>query len=201
MRFRRLHLASGMAMAMLLAGALARPATAQTGTLGAPVPITLAATAADRLIVVVMSGGTQTIPNLTPNAINQFPTPVQIYTEWNLPYFFGGTLSLVAYFTNPTQALTTGTANIPASRVEGRTSGTDPSLLTTWTPINGNPVGGLGSAGGTRALWEWPGYCGLLVFCRQGDRTDQLDLRLNLVGYPTSAGVYAGVLNIRAVIY
>lgn len=184
-------------MGSLLAG----PVHAQAGTLGAPVPITLAATAADKLVVVVLSGATQTIPNLTPNAINQFPTSVQIYTEWNLPYFFGGTLSLVAYFSNPTQALSTGTANIPASRVEGRTSGADPSLLTTWTPINGNAVGGVGTAGGTRALWEWPSYCGLLIFCRQGDRTDQLDLRLNLVGYPTSAGTYTGVLNIRAVIY
>ncbi len=201
MTLRRSLLASGVALATLLAGALGNRAAAQTGTLGAPVPITLAATAADRLVVVVLSGATQTIPNLTPNAINQFPTPVQIYTEWNLPYFFGGTLTLVAYFTNPAQALTTGAANIPASRVEGRTSGSDPSLLTTWTPISGNPVGGLGSAGGTRALWEWPAYCGLLIFCRQGDRTDQLDLRLNLVGYPTAAGTYAGVLNIRAVIY
>ncbi len=201
MRFRRSYLASGMALALLLASAFGRPAVAQTGTLGAPVPITLAATAADRLVVVVMSGATQTILNLTPNAINQFPTPVQIYTEWNLPFFFGGTLSLVAYFSNPTQALTTGSANIPSSRVEGRTSGSDPSLLTTWTPFNGNAVGGTGTAGGTQALWEWNALCGLGIFCRQGDRTDQLDLRLNLVGYPTSAGTYAGVLNIRAVIY
>ena len=201
MRFRRSYLASGMALATLLACAFSGRALAQTGTLGAPVPITLAATAADKLIVVVLSGSTQTIPNLIPNAINQFPTPVQIYTEWNLPFFFGGTLSLVAYFTNPAQALSTGTANIPASRVEGLTSGTDPTLLTSWTPINGNAVGGLGSAGGTRALWQWPGFCGLGIFCRQGDRTDQLDLRLNLVGFPTAAGTYAGVLNIRAVIY
>lgn len=201
MQFRRSYLASGMALALLLAGAFARRAEAQTGTLGAPVPITLAATAADRLVVVVMSGAVQTIANIVPNTVNQFPVPVQIYTEWNLPYFFGGTLSLVAYFTNPAQALTTGSANIPSSRVEGRTSGSDPSLLTTWTPFNGNAVGGVGTAGGTQALWQWPGYCGLLIFCRQGDRTDQLDLRLNLVGYPTSAGTYAGVLNIRAVIY
>jgi hypothetical protein len=201
MRFRRSYLASGMALGLLLASAFGRAAMAQTGTLGAPVPITLAATAADKLVVVVLSGSVQTIASLTPNAINQFPTPVQIYTEWNLPYFFGGTLSLVAYFTNPGQALTTGTANIPSSRVEGLTSGSDPSLLTTWTPFNGNAVGGVGSAGGTQALWRWPGYCGLLIFCRQGDRTDQLDLRLNLVGYPTAAGTYAGVLNIRAVIY
>ena len=43
--------------------------------------------------------------------------------------------------------------------------------------------------------------CGLGFFCRDGDRTDQLDLRLNLVGYPTLTGTYTGVLNLRAVIY
>ena len=101
MQFRRSYLASGMALGLLLAGAFGRPAVAQTGTLGAPVPITLAATAADKLVVVVMSGAVQTIANITPNAINQFPIPVQIYTEWNLPYFFGGTLSLVALLHQP----------------------------------------------------------------------------------------------------
>lgn len=200
MRARRSCAASSLVL-MLLAAAGGRPAHAQSGTLGAPTPITLSAAVSDRLTVIVTSGAVQTIPSLVPNAINQFPSPVLIQTEWNLPYFFGGTLALVAYFSNPAQALTSGSANIPAGRVEGRTSGADPTLLTTWTPITGNPVGGVGAPGGTAELWRWPAYCGLLIFCRQGDRTDQLDLRLNLVGYALPAGTYSGVLNIRAVIY
>ena len=34
-----------------------------------------------------------------------------------------------------------------------------------------------------------------------GTRTDQLNLRLNLVGFPTtSAGTYTGTLNVQAVV-
>ncbi len=201
MSFRRSFLASGVALATLLAGAFGSRAEAQAGTLGAPVPITLAATATSSITVIVLSGSSQTIPSITPNAVNQFPTPVQIYTEWNLSFFFGGTMSLVAYFSNPAQALTTGSFSIPASRVEGLTSGANPTLLTSWTSITANAVGGVGSAGGTAVLWNWPAFCGFGFFCRQGNRTDQLDLRLNLVGFPLAAGTYAGVLNIRAVIY
>lgn len=200
MRVRRSFAASSLVLT-LLAAAGGGVAHAQAGTLGTPTAITLSAAMSDRLTVIVTSGAVQNIPNLVPNAINQFPSPVQIQTEWNLPYFFGGTLALVAYFSNPSQALTSGTASIPAARVEGRTSGAEATLLTAWTPITGNPVGGVGSPGGTAELWRWPAICGLLIFCRQGDRTDQLDLRLNLVGYPLPAGTYSGVLNIRAVIY
>ena len=201
MTLRRSLLASGVALATLLAGAFGNRAAAQTGTLGAPVPITLAATAADRLVVVVMSGGTQTIPNLTPNAINQFPTPVQIYTEWNLPYFFGGTLSLVAYFTNPGAGAHHRHREHPG--VTGRGSHLGHRSIAPHHLDADQRQRRWRRRFRRRhpALWEWPGYCGLLIFCRQGDRTDQLDLRLNLVGYPTSAGTYAGVLNIRAVIY
>ena len=45
----------------------------------------------------------------------------------------------------------------PGLAGRGSDFGCRPSLLTAWTPINGNAVGWLGSAGGTRALWEWPG--------------------------------------------
>ncbi len=192
---------AGRLLLGLLLTAGARDVAAQTGTLGAPVTVNLAAVADDRLQVTILSGGVQTIPNITPNAINPFPTPVQIRTEWDLPFFFGGTLALLAYFTTPAQALTTGAASIPSSRIEARTSGANPTNLAAFTPIAGNPAGGFGTAGGTVILWNWNAFCGLGFFCRQGDRTDQLDLRLNLVGYPLAAGNYAGVLNIRAVIY
>lgn len=171
---------------------------AQAGTPSGLMPVTLNATMNDRLLVTVVSGGVQTIPALVANAINPFPSPVMVRTEWNLPVFFGGTLSLVAYFTTPAQALLNGASAIPASRVEARmTTGS----LATFTPINANAVGGVGSAGGTRVLWSWNALCGLGIFCRDGDRTDQLDLRLNLVGLPTTTGTYTGVLNLRAVIY
>jgi hypothetical protein len=175
-----------------------RMARAQAGTTGTLTPVTLNATMNDRLLVTVVSGAVQTIPAMVSNAVNPFPSPVLVRTEWNLPVFFGGTLSLVAYFTTPSLALVNGASAIPASRVEARmTTGS----LAAFTPITGNAVGGVGTAGGTRVLWSWNALCGLGIFCRDGDRTDRLDLRLNLVGHPTVTGTYTGVLNLRAVIY
>lgn len=191
------HTAS-IVLALALGTLVAREGAAQAGTPSALTPVTLNATMNDRLLVTIISGGAQSIPALVANAINPFPSPVMVRTEWNLPIFFGGTLSLVAYFSSPAQALVNGASAIPAARVEARMAS---GSLPAFTAINANAVGGVGSAGGTRVLWSWNALCGLGFFCRDGDRTDQLDLRLNLVGQPTSTGTYTGVLNLRAVIY
>lgn len=163
-------------------------------------PITLNAVADDRLTVTVVSGGVQSIPNLVPNAINTFPSPVTIRVEWDLPglQWLGlSNMALVAYFNTPAQALVNGASNIPSSRVEARMTTGSP---TTFSPINGAPVSGVGTTGGSRTLWTRS--CGFLgLQCVSGSRTDQLDLRLNLVGYPTVAGTYTGLLNLRAVVY
>ena len=196
MRVRRFVLASLVLVAML-ATAGARRASAQV--LGAPVTISLAATQPGALTVTVQSGGVQTIPSLLPNAINNFPSSVQVYTQWNVRPNTGNALSLVAYFSVPAQALTTGAANIPSSRVEARmTTGAVP----TFTPITGNGVG-------TRRHRRWK-PCPLdrqLLRLQQrasvppNSRTDQLDLRLNLIGAALSTGTYSGTLTLRAVLY
>ena len=94
-------------------------------------------------------------------------------------------MNLVAYFTTPAQALVGRTTQIPSSRVLGRmTTG----LPTTFTAITQNAVGGVGTAGGSLALR------GRHHRHQQEDqRTDNLDLQLNLVGFPTLApGLYTG---------
>ncbi len=101
------------------------------------------------------------------------------------------TVHLVAYFSLPAQAMVGGTTQIPSSRLLGRmTTG----LPTPYTPITQNAVGGVGSAGGNLQLFA------VNVGNKNATRTDNLDLQLDLVGFPPlAAGTYAGLLNIRAV--
>ncbi|MBP2647269.1 MAG: hypothetical protein H6Q77_893 [Gemmatimonadetes bacterium] len=196
MRVPRLTCASGV-LAILLAGAGVGRASAQV--LGAPVTISMAATQPGLLTVTVQSGGVQSIPSLTSNAINPFPTPVQIFTQWDIRPNTGSAMSLVAYFSVPAQALTTGATNIPSSRVEARmTTGSVPAF----TPITGNGVGGVGTPGGSVVLWTNNCFASSnAAACRRANRTDQLDLQLNLTGLTLPPGTYAGTLTLRAVLY
>ena len=155
--------------------------------------ITLAATAPSTLSLTLQSGAVQTIAGVTDNALNNFPTPVVISTDWNLNPGQTNTLNLVAYFTIPAQAMTGGAVQIPSSRIQWRmTTG----LPVAFTPITQNAIGGVGSAGGSLALFS----IAIGGSNKNASRTDHLDLRLDLVGFPTlPAGAYTGVLNIRAV--
>jgi hypothetical protein len=154
--------------------------------------ISLAATSPGALTVTVTSGAVQTIPNVTDNAVNNFPTPIGIQTSWDVNPGQTNTVTLIAYFAVPAQALV-GPTQIPSSRVLGRvTTGTP----TTFTALTQNGVGGVGSAGGSLQLFSVNIGGGNKI----ATRNDNLDLQLNLVGFATlPAGAYVGVLNIRAV--
>jgi hypothetical protein len=155
--------------------------------------ISLAATAPSALSVTVTSGASQTIAAVTDNAVNSFPSPVVIQTSWDVNPGQTNTMNLLAYFTAPAQALVGGTVLIPSSRILGRMVTGAP---TTFTPINQNGVGGVGSAGGSLLLFS----ININGTNKTATRTDNLDLQLNLVGFPTlPAGSYSGVLNLRAV--
>ena len=185
-------------LVLLLAAVGGGIAHAQAGTLGAPVPITLSAQAASNLTITIQSGAVQNIPSLVPGAANQFPTPVQVLTQWNLGPMGpgGGSLSLVAYFTSPATALMSGPNVIPASRVEARVP---TGALLAFTPITSTGVGGVGTAGGSAVLWTQL-ICNNNA-CRNNQRTDQVELRLNLTGLTPPPGTYSGTLNLRAVTY
>jgi hypothetical protein len=153
--------------------------------------ISLAAAKPGELTVTILSGAAQTIAGLADNALNSFPSPVVIETDWNL----NGTNSveLVAYFSVPSQALVGPVIQIPSSRVRGRML---TGLPTTFTPITQNGVGGVGTAGGSLRLFSGT----TKGKAKKDTRTDNLDLELDLVGMPTlPAGIYIGTLNIRAV--
>jgi hypothetical protein len=155
--------------------------------------ISLAAVAPGALTVTIQSGGTQTIANIADNVTTNFPAPVVIQTAWNVHPGQTNTVNLMAYFSLPAQAMVGGSTQIPSSRLLGRmTTG----LPTTFTAITQNGVGGVGTAGGSLQLFS----VNIGGPNKNASRTDNLDLQLNLVGFPPlAAGNYTGVLNIRAV--
>jgi len=155
--------------------------------------ISLAAAAASTLTVTLQSGAVQTIAGIADNAVTNFPSPVVLQTAWNVNPGQTNTVNLVAYFSLPAQAMVGGSTQIPSSRVLGRmTTG----LPTTFTAITQNGIGGVGTAGGSLRLFS----VAIGGPNKNASRTDNLDLQLNLVGFPPlAAGTYTGVLNIRAV--
>jgi hypothetical protein len=155
--------------------------------------ISLAATSPGELTLTVTSGAVQTIANVTDNAVNSFPAPVVIQTAWNVNPGQTSTVNLVAYFTIPAQALVGGATQIPSSRILGRMA---TGIPTAFTAITQNGLGGIGTAGGSLRLFA----VNISGGNQDASRTDNLDLQLNLVGFPPlAAGAYAGVLNLRAV--
>jgi hypothetical protein len=86
-----------------------------------------------------------------------------------------------------------GATQIPSRRVLGRML---TGIPTTFTAITQNGIGGVGTAGGSLGLFA----VNITGANKDAGRTDNLDLQLNLVGFPTlGAGSYTGVLNLRAV--
>jgi hypothetical protein len=155
--------------------------------------ISLAATAPSTLTMTVTSGATQIIAGVTDNAVNDFPSPVVIQTAWNVNPGQTNTVNLVAYFSTPAQALVGGATQIPSSRVLGRMLTGIPA---TFTAITQNGIGGVGTVGGSLSLFA----VNINGVNKNATRTDNLDLQLDLVGFPTlGAGSYTGVLNLRAV--
>jgi hypothetical protein len=155
--------------------------------------ISLAATSPADIGLVVTSGAVQTIAGVTDNAVNSFPSPVVIQTTWSVNPGQTNTVNLVAYFAVPAQAMVGSTTQIPSNRILGRMS---TGLPTTFTAMSQNAVAGVGTAGGSLQLYS----VSINGSNKNSSRTDNLDLQLNLVGFPTlPSGAYVGVLNLRVI--
>ena len=178
----------------LVLGAGSEAAAQGGATLGPVQVITLGTARINLLSVSVTSGAVQSIAAVQDNTVNSFPTPVVIQTRWDVNPGQVNSISLVAYFSTPAQALTGGTVQIPSSRILGRmTTG----LATTFTPFTQTSVAGAGTAGGSLELFR-----DIITGPNKGTltRTDNLDLQLDMVGFPDlPVGTYTGTLNIRAV--
>ncbi len=169
-------------------------ASAQSGLLSNAATVTINATKSAALTVTINSGGTQTMAALTDNALNNFATPVNITTAWDVNPSAAAVV-LVGHFTTPAQALANGTDYITSARMKGRlgTSGAFNAFT------NGVVTGGaasVGVAGGTLSLFSQS----INGTNKTSSRTDDLYLQIDLVGQPTvTAGTYAGTLNLRAI--
>jgi hypothetical protein len=169
----------------------AERAQAQVGSVGNPRVISLSAVKPGTLTVGVLSGMVQNLPGVTDNALNTWPTPVVIITQWNVNPGQTNTVNLMAYFSTPAQALV-GSVQIPSSRLRGRMA---TGLPVAFTPFTQNAVGGLGTVGGSLRLFSQI----ITGINKNSSRTDNLDLQLDLTGMVLAPGTYTGTLNIRAV--
>jgi hypothetical protein len=171
----------------------AAEATAQAGTISPARVVTLSAAKPGELTVSLTAGLVQTIPAVMDNAVNSFSGPTTIVTQWNVNPGQTNTVNLVAYFSLPAQALTGGAVQIPSGRILGRmTTG----IPVAFTPMIQNGVGAMGTAGGSLHLFSQ----NITGINKNSSRTDNLDLQLDLVGFPTlPTGSYSGTLNLRAI--
>jgi len=165
----------------------ATPVLAQAGLTSNVATVSLTATK-DPTLTVSPNASTATLASITDGSNANNFTPVSLTTSWNLT---GGTsVRLIGWFATPAQALANGTDFIPTSRVEGRVG------ATAYAPFTNPAVGGVGVAGGSLQLFSQSVGAGSFF----GNRTDQLDLRLDLTGATTVAGDYTGTLNLQAVV-
>lgn len=150
---------------------------------------------ANTLTLRLNSGAIQDIPFLTDNRVNSFPSPVSVTTEWTLGAT-ASTVDLVGYFPSALAALSGPTYDIASSRVNGRMI---TGQAVTFTPFDGNAMGGVGTPGATLHLFRQPI---IAQVNGMGTRTDNLELQLDLRGLPKlPAGTYRGTLTLRAVAY
>ncbi len=174
---------------LVFAAVLAASATAaeaQVGLTSTAATVALTATKASTLTLSAVTP-TASIASITDNSSANNFSAVSVTTDWNLTG--GSSVNLVGWFAVPTQALSNGASLIPSSRVEGKIG------AGAFTPFNSGPVGGTGVAGGSLTFFS------TALGALQGTRTDQLDLRLNLVGFgATVAGDYTGTLNLQAIV-
>lgn len=179
---------SALLVAVLVAAVAAGRVEAQVGLTSNTATVSLTATKLSTLTV-SPAASTATLASITDNSNANNFSAVSLTTDWNLTA--GTSVNLVGWFATPAQALANGGSLIPSSRVEGRVG------AAAFAPFNGAALGGVGVAGGSQVLFTQAVGAGTF----QGQRTDQLDLRLNLVGAATTvAGNYTGTLNLQAIV-
>lgn len=168
-------------------------ASAQSGLLSTNQTVAINASKAASLTVTINSGATQTLAALTDNAVNNFATPVNITTAWDINPSASAVV-LVGYFSTPSQALANGTNYITSSLMRGRVGVVGP-----FNPFTGGVVTGgsstVGVAGGTLQLFSQA----ITGVNRNSNRTDDLYLQIDLTGQSAVPGTYTGTLNLRAI--
>jgi hypothetical protein len=126
--------------------------------------------------------------NLAPGASAVGSAPVVITTTWVLTS--RTSLNLYASFSSSTAALTDGLGhNIASAQLLGQVTTGLPTTFTAFTQTSP-----LGPAGADLKLFSQS----LGISTQSGVRNDNLNLKIDLTGIGTPAGVYVGTLNIQA---
>ena len=161
----------------------ATSANAQVGLTSSLATVNINAVKSSVLSLLINSGGTQNLASLTDNTTNNFASPVNVTTTWDLNA--GSNVVLVGSVRTPAQALASGTNFITSTYVKGKVSTGTP---TTFTAFTQNAVGSVGTAGGSLTLFT-QSVAGNLA----NSRTDNLDLQIDLTGHPNLVpGTYTG---------
>ncbi len=169
---------------------------AQTGASSAVRTVAITATKVASVGITLPAGGSLNLPGTLSSGINDF-SPLPFTTSWSVDPAQTARVSVLAFFEVPAQALASGGAAIPSTAILGR--------VATGTPTSFAPFTQAAATGGNAAV-ESAGGSLLLVsepigpHNAIGERTDQLQMRIDLNGSPTlPAGTYAGTLNLVAI--
>jgi hypothetical protein len=184
--------------APLLAAALVLgpAARAQTGATSAIRSVAITATKVASVGITLPAGASLVLPGSLSSGVNDF-SPLPFTTSWSIDQAQTARVSVVAYFEAPGQALTSGGAAIPTTAILGRVpSGSQRTFAPfTQTSVVGNGSA-VGVAGGSLTLVSES----IAAQNAIGERTDQLQMRIDLTGSPAlPPGTYAGTLNLVAI--
>lgn len=168
-------------------------ASAQAGLLSNSATVNINATKQSSLTITVNSGGTQTLASLTDGTTNDFTTPVNVTTAWDINPSASAVV-LVGYFSTPAQALVSGADNIASSLVKARVGAVGAYNAFTGGVINGG-ASSVGVAGGTLQFFSEL----ITGVNKNSSRTDDIYLQIDLTGNTVNAGTYTGTLNLRAI--
>jgi len=190
---RSVHRGSALAAALALWAPVLH---AQIGLASSAATIALTATKAASVSLSLPGGASATLPGALVTGPNDF-SPIPVTTAWEVDPQRTAAVSLVAYFQQPTRALASTGAAIPASAVLGRVPSGGPKAF---APLVGAPVSAgssvAGAAGGTLMLFTQSISDANAV----GGRTDNLQVRIDLTGAPElPAGSYTGILNLLVI--
>jgi hypothetical protein len=169
---------------------------AQTGATSPVRTIAISATKLASVGITLPAGGALTLPGGLSSGINDF-TPLPFTTSWSVDPAQTASVAVVAFFEVPARALVNGGAAIPSMAILGRVATGTPTGFLPFIQASLTGNGGMvGSSGGSLLLVSEPISTGNA----RGERTDQLQLRIDLNGSPPlPAGTYAGTLNLVAV--
>jgi hypothetical protein len=189
-------LPSRAAALLAVAHVLGPAARAQTSATSAIRTVAITATKLASVGITLPAGGSLTLPGSLSSGVNDF-SPLPFTTSWSVDPAQTARVSVVAYFEAPARALANGSAAIPTTAILGRVPSGSPQSFARFTQASVVAGGAnVGAAGGSLTLVSEPIGAENAI----GERTDQLQMRIDLTGSPAlPPGTYAGTLNLVAI--